>query len=293
MIKNRKFHTLAFTSLLFLVTLLVSAQERARVQLSKAVASNSEAELQRFETSNPRTEEAALARLLRGYLRLQQKDYTSAASLLNDPSIGSLTNLGDYALYYRGQALMEAGRKVEAEREFRRLANNFPTSLITRSALLQAAGSAMIRGDYQVVIDVLTPLVEKNDGTALKLRADALEKLGRTNDAVVTLRKLYFDAPQSAEAEKADDRLRALGSSIAPSDPAQLKRRADKLYQSGLYLIAAQAYNQLAAQYPRSATNEDYLRAGVAFYKANQFPQAIAALVQVRGGRMNLISEAF
>ena len=293
MIKNRKFHTLAFTSLFFLVTLLVSAQERARGQLSKAVASNSEAELQRFETSNPRTEEAALARLLRGYLRLQQKDYASAASLLNDASIGSLSNLGDYALYYRGQALMEAGRKVEAEREFRRLANNFPTSLITRSALLQAAGSAMLRGDYQVVIDVLTPLVEKNDGTALKLRADALEKLGRTSDAVVTLRKLYFDAPQSAEAEKADDRLRALGSSIAPSDPAQLKRRADKLYQSGLYLIAAQAYDQLAAQYPRSATNEDNLRAGVAYYKANQFPQAIAALVQVRGGGMNLMSEAF
>src|SRR5215510_4613495 len=245
MIKNRKFHTLAFTSLLFLVTLLVSAQERARVQLSKAVASNSEAELQRFEASNPRTEEAALARLLRGYLRLQQKDYATAANLLNDPNIGTLTNLGDYALYYRGQALMEAGRRVEAEREFRRLANNFPTSLITRSALLQAAGSAMIRGDYQVVIDVLTPLVEKNDGTALKLRADALEKLGRANEAVITLRKLYFDAPQSAEAEKAEARLAALGASIAPTDSAQQKRRADKLYQAGLYAIAAQAYDQI------------------------------------------------
>jgi len=271
----------------------VSAQEKIRGQLSKAVASNSEAELQRFETSNPRTEEAALARLLRGYLRLQQKDYSTAVNTLNDPSISGLTNLGDYALYYRGQALLEAGRKVEAEREFHRLADNYPTSLIARSALLQAAGSAMMRSDYQAVIDVLTPLIEKNDGTALKLRADALEKLGRANEAIAMLRKVYFEAPQSAEAEKAGERLRTLGSSVAPSDAAQLKRRADKLYQSGLYLIAAQAYNQLAAEYPRSATNEDFLRAGVAFYKANQFPQAIAALARVRGGGLNLMSEAF
>src|SRR5262245_22059546 len=292
-----KFRTLAITSLFLLVSVPVSAQEKVRGQLSgqlsKAVASNSEAELQRFETSNPRTEEAALVRLLRGYLRLQQKDFSMAANILNDPSIGSLTNLGDYALYYRGQALLEAGRKVEAEREFRRLADSYPTSLISRSALLQAAGSAMMRGDYQVVIDVLIPLIEKNDGTALKLRADALEKLGRANEAVITLRKLYFDAPQSAEAEKAGERLRALGSSVAPSDASQLKSRADKLYQSGLYLIAAQGYNQLAAEYPGSATNEDFLRAGVAFYKANQFPQAIAALARVRGGGLNLMSDAF
>jgi soluble lytic murein transglycosylase len=299
MINYPKFHNLAIALLLLLITLMsiiyvpVSAQEKVRGQLSKAVAANSEAELQRFESANPRTEEAALARLLRGYLRLQEKDYALAANLLNDPGIGSLTNLGDYALYFRGQALMEAGRKTEAEGEFRRLANSYPTSLIARSALLQAAGSAMMRSDYRAVVDVLTPLIEKNDGTALKLRADALDKLGRANEAVATLQRLYFEAPQSAEAEKAAERLTNLAGSVAPADALQLRRRADKLYQFGLYLIAAQAYNQLTALYPGSATNEDYLRAGVAFYKANQFPQAIAALVRVRGGGLNLMSEAY
>src|SRR5262245_56520629 len=67
------------------------AQTKASNQLRAAVASNSEAELLRVESSFPGTEEAALARLLRGYLRQQAKDYSSAANILNDQSIARLT----------------------------------------------------------------------------------------------------------------------------------------------------------------------------------------------------------
>lgn len=93
------------------------------------------------------------------------------------------------------------------------------------------------------------------------LRADALEKAGRASEAVITLRKLYYDAPQSAEAEKAGARLATLGASTAPADAAQLKRRADKLYQSGLYAIAAQAYDQIPRLFPNAVTDDVRLRA--------------------------------
>src|SRR5262245_20463176 len=204
-------------------------QDRAGAQLQAAVSANSEAELQRVENSFPGTDEAALARFMRGYMRFQAKDYSTAANLLTDQNIARLTALGDYALYYRGQALHESGGAVEAEREFRRLAQNYPSSLLARTAALQSAGSAMLRQAYPTVIDDLGPLVEKNDGTALKLRADALVSAGRTNEAILTLRKLYFDAPQSAEAEKAGARLASLGSSASPADATQQKRRADRL----------------------------------------------------------------
>src|SRR5262245_31866198 len=216
-----------------------SAQGRASAQLQAAVASNSEAELQRVENANPGTEEAGLARLLRGYLRYKAKDYQAAANILSSGDIAELTKLGDYAVYYRSQALAEGGRKTEAEREFRKLATTYPSSLLARSAALQAAGSAMMSGNYQAAIDDIVPLVNKNDGTALKLRADALEKLNRTNEAILTLRKLYFDAPQSAEAEKVGERLAALGSSTSAADASQVRKRADKLYQAGLYALAA------------------------------------------------------
>jgi peptidoglycan lytic transglycosylase len=270
-----------------------AAQGRAGTQLQAAVASKSESELQKFENSYPGTEEAALARLLRGYLRLQAKDYSTAANLLGDQNIGSQTELGDYALYYRGQAFEEAGRGEEAEREFRRLQQGYPTSLLVRSAGLQAAGSAMLRGDYQSVIDTIRHLVEKNDGTALKLRADALEKLGRRNEAIITLRKLYFDAPQSAEAEKAGILLSTLGGSTAAADASLLRRRADKLYQAGLYVVAAQAYEQMATQFPNAATDESWLRAGTSYYKANQFRQAADTLGRIRSGEPKLAGDAF
>jgi soluble lytic murein transglycosylase len=269
-----------------------SAQSRASTQLRSAVAANSESDLQRVETSFAGAPEAALARFLRGYLRHQAKDYTTAASLLADQSIAGQTAIGDYALYYRAQALQESGRSEEAEREFRRLAQNYPTSALARTAILQAAGSAMLRGDYDSVIEDLAPLVDKNDGTALKLRADALEKLSRVNEAILTLRKLYYDAPQSAEADKAGARLTALGGSTAPADATQLKRRADNLFQAGLYAIAGQAYNQIAVQFPDAVTDETRLRAGISFYKANSFRESAAAMSQVRARTPKLMSDA-
>ena len=206
----------------------VAAQKRGSAQLRTAVATNSESELQKIESAFAGTETAALAKLLRGYLRLQAKDYAAATGILNDTNIARLTSLGDYAAYYRGQALQELGRTEDAEREFRRLSQTYPTSLLARTAALQAAGSALTRGDYQNAVDTVSGLVAKNDGTALKLRADALEKLGRTNEAVLTLRKLYFDAPQSPEAEKVGQRLAELGGSTAAGDVSQLRARADK-----------------------------------------------------------------
>jgi soluble lytic murein transglycosylase len=268
----------------------VAAQGRAAAQLRTAVAANSETELQKVESAFAGTETAALARLLRGYLRLQAKDYTTATSILNDPNIARLTGLGDYAAYYRGQALQESGRDEDAEREFRRLARDYPTSLLARSAALQAAGSAMTRGAYQAVIDSLTDLVAKNDGTALKLRADALEKLGRTNDAILTLRKLYFDVPQSPEAEKVGQRLAELGGSTA-GDVSLLRQRADKLYDARLYALAAAAYEQIPRQFPNAVNDENWLRAGVCYYKADSFKSAADALMKVRARTPKMASE--
>ncbi len=269
-----------------------AAQGRSGAQqLRTAVGANSETELQKVENTFAGTESAALARLLRGYLRLQTKDFATAASVLNDTNIARLTGLGDYAAYYRGQALQESGQTEQAEREFRRLAQNYPTSLLARTAVLQAAGSAMNRGDYQTAVDGLAALSERNDGTALKLRADGLEKLGRTNEAVLTLRKLYFDAPQSPEAEKVSQRISEMGGSTTAGDVSQLRRRADKLYEARLYALAAPAYEQIPRQFPNAASDDALLRAGICYYKANSFKESADALMKVRARTPKLATE--
>jgi soluble lytic murein transglycosylase len=266
---------------------------QARNQLRVAVQSGSEAELQKIEQSFPRSPEAALARFLRGYLRLQAKDFASAASLLSDDMIGRDSALGDYALYYRGQTLQHAARNDEAERAWRQLAQAYPTSLFARSAALQAAGSAMLRNAYEAALKDLAPLTgAEPDGTALKLRADALEKLGRTEEMIATLRRICFEAPQSAEAENAVARLTAAGASVAPADAAMQRRRADKLSETGLHALAGQAYDQLIRLFPAAATTEVQMRAAISYYKAKSYQQALTALSQVRARTPQEMSEA-
>lgn len=281
---------LPIVSIRFAAPSSAGAQGRPDATLRAAVGTKSEPELQRVEGSFPNTAEAALARFMRGYLRLQARDFQTAAGLLGDAKIAQLTAIGDYALYYRAQALQDGGMRADAEREYRRLASEYPASLLARASILQAAGSAVLRGDHAMVISDVAPLVDRNDGAALKLRAEALEKMGRANEAIITLRKLYFDAPQSPEAEKAPARLAALGGSTAAADASQLKRRADSLYLAGLYALAAQAYDLIPRNFPAQVSDEIWFFNGLSHYRANQFQPAAAALTRVQSPK--LLSDA-
>ncbi|HEX4945214.1 MAG TPA: hypothetical protein VFZ34_00950, partial [Blastocatellia bacterium] len=182
-----------------------------RARLKAAAAAASEVELQKVETAAPRSEEAALAKLMRGYLRLQAKDYSGALQMLDETTIMHQTKLGDYALYYRAQALQGANRIEDAEQAYVRVASTYPTSNLARTAVLQAAGSAMGRGAFQSVVNYVEKHAAANDGTALKLKADALEKMGKLEEAATTWRRLYFEAPQAPEASDVANKLTALG----------------------------------------------------------------------------------
>lgn len=258
-------------------------QSKAQAQLQTAVSSGSEIELQKVEQAFPRTRQAALARFLRGYLRLQAKDYVNATALLGDEMIGRYSDLGDYAFYYQAQALKDAGRNDEAEKAYRQLEQNHPSSLLARSAALQAAGSAMQRSAYEIAVRDLARLADKeHDGAALKLKADALEKLGRNDELIATLRTLYFAAPQSDEADAVPARLSALGSSTAPTSAEVLRMRADRLYAAERYDAAAQAYSQMASQFATKVTSEDRMRGAISYYQAKSWQQALDAFNQMR-----------
>ncbi len=265
--------------------------DNARAHLRMAVAANNDAELQKIAAAFANTEEAALATLLRGYLRLQAKDYVNAIALSSNPVIANHSALGDYALQQRAQALQDSGQTELAEKTYRQLANKYPASLLARTAALQAAGSAFLRGDYQTTLNDLTALAEAHDATALKLKADALEKLGRQAETINTLRQLYFEAPHSAEAGQVAARLTALGASTATADANQLRHRADKLFSNSLFVLAGQSYEQLARLNAAVANDDVWLKAGTSYYKGNSFAAALSALGNVRARTPKLVSE--
>jgi soluble lytic murein transglycosylase len=227
-------------------------------------------------------EDSALTRLQRGYQSLQAKDYEGAAAILADSQLGRQTALGDYALYYRAQALNGLKRQEESEREYLRVTQTYRDSLLARSARIEAATSALGRDAHQAAIEYLKPLVAEDDGTALKLTADAFEESGRTPEAISTLRRLYFYAPQFAEASAAATRLTAIGSSVGASNADEARVRADRLYEAGLFALAAQAYDSLGRQFPAMATNEVWLRAGISSYRMSSPQSALDALARVR-----------
>lgn len=257
-------------------------RDRARAQLKTAVASGNETELQRVEANHPGSEEAALARMLRGYMRLQAQDHNAAASLLGDAAVSRQTLIGDYALFYRARALSGAGRAEEAERDWLRLAQSHPSSLLAREARRQAASSAASRGAHQTALDYIHPLAASDDGPGLKIKADVLEKLGRTDESAKALRRLHFYAPQSSESANVGAQLSRLGSSIAAETAAELTARGNRLYEAGQFVLAAQSYDLLARQFPAATTNETWLRAGISNYQISSHTNAIDALSRVR-----------
>jgi soluble lytic murein transglycosylase len=204
----------------------------------------------------------------------------------------SQAGLDDYALYQRAQGLLDSGRKDEAERVFRQVANRYPASLLSRPASLQAAGNAFGRGNYQQTLNDLTSLLEKNDGTALKLAIDSLTQLNRRNEALRRIRQLHFEAPQSAEAERTGELLRTIGVNNIGGDSRLWRLRADKLYQAGLWLLSARSYRELEQQFSDQSTDEVRLLAGISFYKGNSFEEATAVLQQIRSRHSATTSEA-
>ncbi|HYV25538.1 MAG TPA: hypothetical protein VE969_09925, partial [Pyrinomonadaceae bacterium] len=68
----------------------------------------------RIEKNFPNTTAGTLAKLVHARIRMDAKDYTGAASLIDDSSARSLTSIGDYAWWLKASALEQAGRRVEA-----------------------------------------------------------------------------------------------------------------------------------------------------------------------------------
>ena len=88
----------------------------------------------RIETEFPRTRAAALARIVRARIRMNQKDFAGAATLLDSSLIASHSQLGDYALFMRASALEQAGQVAEARANYERVKQDYPRSMRAKEA---------------------------------------------------------------------------------------------------------------------------------------------------------------
>ncbi|HEV2884373.1 MAG TPA: tetratricopeptide repeat protein, partial [Pyrinomonadaceae bacterium] len=246
----------------------------------------------RIENDFPRTKAAALARLVRARIKIDQKDYAGAATLLDSSVIGSYSVLGDYALFMRATALEQAGRTAEARAAYDQVVADYASSLRAKHAALRSADILLRSGNTSAVPAALRTFAEADDGTALLLTARAYEQAGDSTRAIAAYRRLHFYAPASSESLEAARALPRLGSNLWPGSAEEAMARADKLFESRKFGEALPAYTDAFTRFPNVANPQAQLRKVIAATTARKMSEAVSALNTIPASAGEVRAEA-
>lgn len=234
-----------------------------------------------IESRFPRTRTGALAKLIRGRIRFENKDFAGAAAILDSSLFREKTRIADYALWLRGRALAGTGKHAEAMNVFSELMKEFPESIRFRSARILWATSALQTGGARDVPEFLGDLIDSNQADALLLAAKAYETQGNQAEAVASYRKTYFYGAGSDSAVEAEAKLTSLGQALTPQNGDELKARADKFYAAKNYAEASKAYNDLVLNFPAFATPRTQVNRLVSLANSNKTQDAQTAFYLV------------
>jgi len=186
----------------------------------------------------------ALAWLVIGYAHTLDHDYAKAIDPFNRAKAGA-GELGDYVAYYLGDAYLKTAHNAEALSTVADFSKNFPDSLLIRDAHLVYASALLEDGRAPEAV----ALLEKD---RVPVRSDielaigrAYEAAGENEKAASAFRNLYFNLPNSMEADAAGAELRKLGIS---GSPAERRTRAELLFKSKHYSDAAHDYRDLIGE---------------------------------------------
>jgi soluble lytic murein transglycosylase len=183
----------------------------------------------------------ALAWLVVGYARTLDHDYVKAIEPLNRAKAGA-SELGDYVAYYLGVSYLNTSHNAEALATLADFSTKFPDSLLIRDAHLVYANALLEEGRAHEAAGLL----EKDRNP---IRSDveftvgrAYEAAGDTQKAGAIFRNIYFNLPNSAEADAAGRELRKLEIS---GTLGERRTRADLLLKAKHYSDAAHDYREL------------------------------------------------
>jgi soluble lytic murein transglycosylase len=197
-----------------------------------------------YARHHPKEDAGALAWLVIGYAHTLDHDYAKAIDPLNRAKAGA-SELGDYVAYYLGDAYVKTAHNAEALATLADFSKSFPDSLLIRDAHLVYANALLEEGRAQEAASLL----EKDRAP---LRSDlelaigrAYEAAGDNPRAASAFRNLYYNLPNSFEADVAGAELHKLGVS---GSAAERRTRADLLLKAKHYDEAAHDYRDLVQE---------------------------------------------
>ncbi len=262
--------------------------ERGISELRSLVASASGKpaanDLAALESKHAGTRAAALARFLRGYLYFTAQNYQAAADALDVKTISAHSALGDYASFFRAESEAATGANSQALRDFGIVYTTYHDSLKARESRVRAAEMAIRLGDPDSAIKELRALADTGDADAVYVTAQAMESKARNDEAVRLYRRIYYELPATAAAERAKGRLAALGAAVE-NNPVSFeteRARITALYDAKQYWSAARAFDDLVVKFPEAGRDDlIQLQHGISLLNSKQPAQAVAPLARV------------
>lgn len=186
----------------------------------------------------------ALAWLVIGYARTLDRDYGKAIDPFNRAKPGA-SELGDYVAYYLGDAYLKTAHNAEALSTLADFSKKFPDSLLIRDAHLVYANALLEEGRAQEAATLLEKDRAPVRGDVELAIGRAYQSAGEKEKAASAFRNVYFNLPNSSEADAAGVELHKLGISASIADR---RTRADLLFKAKHYSDAAHDYHELVAE---------------------------------------------
>ncbi len=212
----------------------------------------------------------ALAWLVVGYAHTLDHDYAKAIDPLNRAKAGA-SELSDYVTYYLGQSYLNTGRNAETLSSLAQFEQKFADSLLIRDAHLAYANALLQEGRAPEAI----ALLEKE---RLPVRSDvefavgrAYEAVGQNDKAADALRNVFYNMPNSTEADGAGIELRKLH---VTGSIAERRTRAELLFKTRHYPDAAHDYRDLEDEVPAADRPVIQLSLATALEKSGQSQEA-------------------
>jgi len=200
--------------------------------------------IEAYARHHAKEDAGALAWLVTGYARTLDHDYAKAIDPFNRAKAGA-SELGDYVAYYLGDAYLKTGHNAEALSTLADFSQNFPDSLLIRDAHLVYANALLEEGRAQEAAALLEKYRAPVRSDVEFAIGRAYEAAGDKQKAASAFRNVYFNLPNSIEADAAGGELHKLG--IA-GEIAERRTRADLLFKAKRYSDAAHDYHELIGE---------------------------------------------
>ncbi len=183
----------------------------------------------------PPAVQATLESLKAGVNDFQKERYAAALQELPEEAAAAATLVGDYVLLYRARTTLALDQADTSVRQFRLLRTSYPDSPLGQQAIL-GEGQALVKAQQPAAALALLQGTNLEDSADLVYtRAQALEQMGKKNEALALYFRVYAKYVNTQAASAAEQRLKALSPSFQsnPKNYASMLERGDNLVRAG------------------------------------------------------------